>query len=325
MKRVTIKDIAKISGYSANCVSRALKDADDISVPTKEKIRQLAREMGYIPNTGAASLRSGTSHTIGIVCDNLVNPFYTIMMDYIRGAFAEENYRFITFYAGSACCTAEEIRQAVSSNVAGLLSFLTLDEEATRLVDSLHLPLVVLGRSVPGHDCFIIDGFKGGFFATEYLINRGLKKICYWGDAPDIDCSIDRGRGYSAAVKGHGLQEYTFYVHPGDAPDVSIRQMLDAAGVPEGVFCFNDVMAYHLREELEKQGIRGVQIVGFDNLHHEMPYCSRIPTVGYNKAALGTAAARRLIARIRGVANGPATYTEDIYLEATDCGGQANE
>ncbi len=317
MKRVTIKDIAKISGYSANCVSRALKDADDISAPTKEKIRQLASQMGYIPNAGAASLRSGTSNTIGIVCDNLVNPFYTIMTDYIRQIFATENYRFITFYSGSACCRAEEIRQAVSSNVAGLLSFLSLDEEASRLADTLHLPLVVLGRTMPGHDCFIIDDYKGGFFATEYLIGCGQKKICYLGDAPDIDCSVDRGRGYCDAMKGNGLQDRAFYLQPGEALDAFICRML-RADTPEAVFCFNDVTAYQLQRELERRDIRGVRVVGFDNLHHEMPYCARIPTVGYDKRVLGTAAARRLIDRIRGAVDGPVTYVEDIYLEATD-------
>ncbi len=316
MKRVTIKDIARASGFSANCVSRALMDADDISAATKEKIRDLASQMGYIPNTGAASLRSGKGNTIGIICDNLVNPFYTIMMDYIRAVFAEEKYRFITFYATRSTCTAEEIRQAVSANVVGLLSFLALDENAIKLAEGLHLPLVVLGRRVAEQDCFTIDDVRGGACAAEYLVSRGKKKICYLGDVPGIDCSIDRGRGYRQVMQRSGLGSYEFYVTPGGDPDVMIRRMLDEVKDPDGVFCFNDVIAYHVLDELENRGVKGVEVVGFDNLHHEMRYCSRIPTVGYDKAALGTAAAKRLIARIRGTAGEPIVHIEDVYLEA---------
>ncbi len=317
MKRVTIKDIAKASGCSANCVSRALMDADDISAATKEKIRELARQMGYIPNAGAASLRSGKSNTIGIVCDNMVNPFYTIMMEYIREIFAEEKYRFITFYASSATCTAEEIRQAVSANVVGLISFLALDEEAQRLTNGLHLPLVVLGRYVQGQDCFVIDNCAGGAAAAKHLVNQGLKKLCYLGDLSTVDCSAERGQGYREFLESCGLQVNEFYIMAGAAPEDMIRRMLEEIGIPEGVFCFNDVLAYHLLDELNNRGISGVRVVGFDNLHDEMRYCARIPTVGYNKKDLSNAAAMRLIDRIRGTAGEPVVYVEDIYLEST--------
>ncbi len=315
MKRVTIKDIAKVSGYSANCVSRALMDAPDISEATKEKIRELAHEMGYIPNVGAASLRSGNSNTIGIICDNIANPFYTIMMNYISRVFAEEKYIFITFYASSAYCTEKEIRQAVSSNVDGILSFLAPDESATRLIKKLRLPLVVIGRRTEEHDCFIIDDVKGGFCATEYLCSRGMRKIYYLGDVPHISCSMDRGRGYRASLESHGLSYCEFYVTPGGDPADMVKRMLDESGVPDGVFCFNDLLAYYLIEELERRGISDVGIVGFDDLHHEMHYCARITSVGYDKSAFGTAAARRLIARIRGEADGVILYSEDVHLE----------
>lgn len=317
MKRVTIKDIAKASGYSANCVSRALMDADDISAATKEKIRELANQMGYIPNAGAASLRSGKSNTIGIVCDNMVNPFYTIMMEYIREVFAEEKFRFITFYASSATCTDEEIRQAVSANVVGLISFLALDEEAQQLVNSLHLPLVVLGRRVQGQDCYVIDNCTGGARAAEYLVGQGLKKLCYLGDLPTVDCSVERGQGYREFLQSRGLQVNEFYLTVGAAPEDMIRHMLEEIGVPEGVFCFSDVLAYQLLDELNNRGVSGVRVVGFDNLYDEMRYCARIPTVGYNKKNMSNAAARRLIDRIRGTAGEPVVYVENIYLEST--------
>ena len=122
-KRITIKDIAKISGCSANCVSRALMDASDISEKTKDKIRRIADEIGYVYNRNAASLRSGKSRTVGILFDNLLNPFYYIMTNYIWEYLHGEGYTIITFKNDFAVFDEEIVRQILSNNVDGLLSF----------------------------------------------------------------------------------------------------------------------------------------------------------------------------------------------------------
>ncbi len=315
MKRVTIKDIARVSGYSANCVSRALMNADDISEATKEKIRELANEMGYIPNAGAASLRSGNKQTVGIIIDNLSNPFYTIMMEYMRWVFAEEKYIFITFYAASTYCTEAEIKQAVSANVGGLITFLSPDDAAERLVSKLNLPLVVLGRRSTEHDCFIINDYLGGFRATEYLIFRGVRRIYYLSDSPDTSCSEDRAKGYRAAMEKYGLDCKEFYPQFGESPTELIKRVVASGDIPDGVFCFSDCLAYLLIDELKRKEICGVETIGFDHLRHEMHYFSKIPSVGYDKARLGTEAANRLLARIRGSTDECTVYIEDVYLE----------
>ena len=66
-KRVTLVDISKKTGYSVNCVSRALMDASDISASTKAKIKEVANELGYVQNLAAASLKNGNSKIIGIL------------------------------------------------------------------------------------------------------------------------------------------------------------------------------------------------------------------------------------------------------------------
>ena len=83
-KRVTLQDIAQATGYSANTVSHALKNKPDISAQTREHIQNVAREMGYVRNEMAGSLRSGRTKTLGLIVGGMSNPFYSKMTDDIQ-------------------------------------------------------------------------------------------------------------------------------------------------------------------------------------------------------------------------------------------------
>ena len=74
--KVTIKEIAEKTGYSINTVSRALQDKPDVKASTKDLIRAAARELGYIPNTLAGSLRSRKTNTIGVISADSSNPYF---------------------------------------------------------------------------------------------------------------------------------------------------------------------------------------------------------------------------------------------------------
>ena len=74
--RVTLQDIARATGYTVNTVSRALKNKEDISRETCLQIQQVAREMGYVRNYIASSLRSGRTKTIAMIAGSMTNPFY---------------------------------------------------------------------------------------------------------------------------------------------------------------------------------------------------------------------------------------------------------
>ena len=86
---VTLADIAKATGLSVNTVSRALKNKDDISRETCERVQKVAREMGYVRNYIASSLRSGRTKTIAMIAGSMMNPFYAILGDLIRWALAD--------------------------------------------------------------------------------------------------------------------------------------------------------------------------------------------------------------------------------------------
>ena len=121
-KRVTLQDVARATGYTANTVSRALKNKPDISAETSKKIQDAARRMGYVRNAMACSLRSGHTRTLGVIVGGMSNPYYGRMTDSIQDAAAEEGYSLLIF------CSRDDpeleyqlIETAISRQVDGIL------------------------------------------------------------------------------------------------------------------------------------------------------------------------------------------------------------
>ena len=90
---VTLEDIAERLGTSKNTVSRALRDCSDIGAAMKERVKQTAMEMGYVPNRIAGFLRSKRSNIIAVAITSLTNPFFAIYMDHCTDYMGEKGYR----------------------------------------------------------------------------------------------------------------------------------------------------------------------------------------------------------------------------------------
>lgn len=149
MKRITLKDVAKACGCSANCVSRALMDAPDISAATKHTVRRTAEEMGYVINSQASALRKGNSNSIAILCDSLLNPFYSVMTHYMQSTLKSRGYNFVTFYSERETCEEKDIRQIVSAGASGLISFLAPDQKASQMLTRQKCPRWCWGANPP--------------------------------------------------------------------------------------------------------------------------------------------------------------------------------
>ena len=120
--RVTLQDIARATGYTSNTVSRALKDKTDIAPETRKLIQKKAREMGYVRNYIASSLRSGRTKTIALISGTMSNPFYAVLADLIQ----REAFRL--GYSLMILCSLDDpeteismVEMALSRQVDGIL------------------------------------------------------------------------------------------------------------------------------------------------------------------------------------------------------------
>jgi LacI family transcriptional regulator len=145
---VTLKDIAKITGYSVNTVSRALRDKEDISDETKKKIKKISLDIGYINNAQASSLRLGHTKTIAVILGDISNPYFGIQMKEIENRARGEGYSsFLINTNENVELEWEAIRSALNKNVDGILICPSQhNEDNIRYLMETGVPFVQIGR-----------------------------------------------------------------------------------------------------------------------------------------------------------------------------------
>jgi len=276
-KRVTLKDIAEQTNYSINTISRALKDKNDISVETRQFIKKVANEIGYIPDEVARSLRSQKTKTIGIVLGDISNPFFGIVVkgieDYVRKkgynviiSNTEENYQI----------EEESIRILISKRIDGLIILPTQKDNADiKLLQERNIPFVLLGRYFKELDTnyIVCDEEKGGYSATKHLIDKGHKKILVISGPSYISVAKDRLNGYIKALETSNIpvEENLIYklnsVKGGECYKKfgGILKEKDFTAV----FAFSDFLAFQVISSLESHGLKcpeDIAVVGYDNI-----------------------------------------------------------
>lgn len=272
--RVTLQDIARVTGYTVNTVSRALKDKDDISRETCAKIQQVAREMGYVRNYLASSLRSGRTKTLAMVAGSMINPFYAILADLIQREAARLGYSLMILCSQDDPDTElEAVEMAVSRQVDGvLITPCSFASPALSMLRKSGIPFVLLSRYQDGtqDDCVYCDDGEGGRLAGQYLIERGHRKLAMLTRHQVVFSSRERFSGFRKACAEAGIPEKDVHFACLEDPDVVLAQLRAwiAQGVT-GLFSFCDVEAWQTITLLEGAGFRvpgDLTVTGFDNI-----------------------------------------------------------
>ena len=309
-KRVTLVDIARATGYSVNSVSRALMDASDISEKTKKIIRETADELGYVPNIAAASLKNGNSKIIGILYDDILNPYYNTVIYYLERILSEKNYSIINYRSQEF--DSGLYNDIVSRNLEGVISFLTPTEIVSKKSNAQKFPTVVIGRKAENVSSVYADNIKIGQLAAKAILKRNCKKPIYVGENIDVTISRERQKGFSDEVKLHNLKdEYYFGATPENISSVVskiIKKEVDS------IFCFSDFIAFRVVKELYKQNLMDVVVVGVDNIQAEIPFPVDIISIGQSKEKIAKDAIELLFKQIQGLSNSTQFIEEEIYL-----------
>ena len=289
--RVTLQDIARITGYTANTVSRALKDKTDISEETRRKIQKVAREMGYVRNYAASSLRSGRTKTIGLILGAMSNPYYAAVADAIHDAASALGYSLLTL------CSRENPEQelkavetALSRQVDGILLFPCYGaEESIQRMKNAGVPYVLMSRRLDGqeHDCVMCDEEEGGYLAARHLIDAGRRRLAFTCGVNIVHSTEYRMKGFLRACEEAGIPEADRRVLITHDNGELRRKLVEwrAEGV-DGIFVFCDMEAWNLTSTLQDMGVRvpeEIAVVGYDNIQGRilfpMPLCTVDPSI----------------------------------------------
>ncbi|MEY4055668.1 MAG: hypothetical protein RL519_1003 [Pseudomonadota bacterium] len=289
-----IADLAKIAGVSPGTVSRALSGAGLISQKTRERIQALAREHEFRPNIMARNLRIQRTGAIGVLIplghetgQHISDPFFITMLGLLADALTERGYDLVL---SRVIPTDDDWleRYADSGRVDGIIVIGQSDQSAVLdRAAARYRPLVVWGGHSRGqvHCSVGSDNIAGGDIAASHLIERGCKRIAFFGDPTPLEIA-QRLEGCRAALARAGLADSltVFPAHlAAGANDSGITAYLEQAETrPDGIVAASDVIAMSALRALSELGMAvpgEVKVIGYDGLalgEHTVPRLSTV-------------------------------------------------
>jgi DNA-binding LacI/PurR family transcriptional regulator len=306
----TQRDVAARAGVSRALVSLVMRDSPLVSDGRRAAVLKAARELGYRTNAAASALATSRTHTLGVMVQDLHNPFFAEVVDGIRAAADDAGYR-ILINTGLRRPDVE---------LASIETFLELRMDgviiASPLIDDAQLdaiggtvPTVVIGRTVESAvlDTVHTDEHLGACLAVRHLHGLGHTDIAYIDSAQDVEntSGLERRAGYESAMRDAGLGAYIRSVRAGADNDggVAVRRILHTGQVPTAVFAYNDVAAVAAQERLIRAGLRvpeDVSIVGYDNTFLAALGHVSLTSVDQPRQDMGRLALEFLLQRLNG-------------------------
>lgn len=293
-KRVTIKDLAKYTGFSIATISLVLNNnATSIPDSVKEIIRKAAKELHYVPNFTARSLVCGTSKTIGIIIPDLSNTFFSTLVYHIQIELNKYDYEIILCNSDEKMENDIKYIQLLSSRgVDAMILALSAEsmQEANRdlmkrTLDDLFVPFIFIDRFFDyDANIIMVDNYQGGFEVTKKLFEYGHKNIGFITGPLSLNSSINRLNGATDFLKSVGIEVSSDLVYEGkydyDTGYFGASKLLQ--NNISAIFAFNDIQAYGVIGYASEHGIRipeDVSLLGFDNLETSRMITPRLSTV----------------------------------------------
>jgi LacI family transcriptional regulator len=307
--RATIVDVARRAGVSKSTVSLVLGGSSLVADSTRERVADAMSELGYIYHRGAATLRGAKSGLIGMVINDLSNPFYVELAIGIEQAC--QGAAFVPFLANTAESPVRQqdvIRSMREHGAAGLVLAPAIGTSPSELRPILAgLPVVQVMRRLPGLKASLVapENKEGARKATAHLIANGHRRIAFVGGMSSLLVRDERLSGYRAALEEAGV--------PPDAsliietlPNYSgggaaAAQLVNLPRPATAALCFNDVVAIGLIRALTEAGVkvgRDFSAIGFDDIEEAKHTLPALTSVAVNGRNLGSRAAQLLMRQL---------------------------
>jgi DNA-binding LacI/PurR family transcriptional regulator len=278
---VRLKDIAERAGVSIMTVSKALRGAPDIAAATKARIRDLAQQMGYVPNSLAQGLRTHSTRLIGLIIPAVTNPIFARLILAI-----EERTRALgcdLILAHTLNVVEREttaIRRMFSRRVEGLLLFpvhrLGGDTAVYNELAATGIPTVILGPAPAFAPQFVsvqTDDEAGSYQLTQHLLELGHRRIAFLAGPPAAKWAQERFQGYRQALRDRGIpiDDHLVFNAGGtvEEGDKAALQLLQESSGATAVQAVNDLVAIGAANRFLNEGIRipeDLSVTGFGNV-----------------------------------------------------------
>jgi len=311
---VTIKDVAREAKVSVATVSRVLNESGPVSEETRLLIREVAGRMHYVPHSGARSLITSKTETIGVLLPDLYGEFFSEVIRGIDRAVGEAGYHLLVSRSHGEEREIVAAFRAMRGRVDGLL-VMSPDLDARNAVNALrdHFPVVLLNcpSERDQHDSIVIANYDGASEAMRHLVEHGHRRIAMITGLPRNYDSVERLRAFRDITRAAGVSREDAIEVGGDFTEASGfragQMLLEASPRPTAVFAANDSMAIGALSALRSGGARvpeDMSVVGFDDIPMARYMNPPLSTVQVDISALGVRAVERLLGHVRGSHDG---------------------
>lgn len=313
---VRLKDIAAQTGVSIMTVSKALRDAADVSAATKARIKAVAEQMGYVPDSSAQTLRTRSTKLFGLIVPTTTNPVFARLVLAIEERASEVGYDLLYAHTLNLIQREENaIRRMLARRVEGLFIYpvhrLQPEARIYRELAERMLPVVLLGHAAPFCSQFpsvASDDLGGSYEAAHHLLQLGHKRIAYLAGPLAAPWAQERLEGYRRALREANIEpDDRLLFQAGSTIEEGAKaaaQLLSEAREYTAVQASSDLVAIGCASKLLDQGIRipqDVSLIGFGNILMAEFFRVPLTTMRQPKQRLGHAAMDLMSKLLRGL------------------------
>ncbi|AIY19800.2 substrate-binding domain-containing protein [Pimelobacter simplex] len=279
-RRATLATVADLAGYHVSTVSRVLNGttvpgARSASSAAAERIRQVAREVGYVPNAQAAALRRQRTGMVGVIMARMTDTVAATIYEGVERAAAEHGYQTLVMNSWDDDETrARCVDLLMAHGVDALIHGDALaDGSSLQVLERSGLPFVLVNRGAGAYPSVTADDRGGGRQAAEHLLALGHREVGVLAGLPYAGNAIERTRGFceTFAEAGHPVRPDRVVPTTFDSAGgrTGADRLLRAGDGPTALFAVSDAAAIGALGSLRDQGLhpgRDVSVVGFNDM-----------------------------------------------------------
>lgn len=303
---VTLKDIARDLGVSVITVSKALRDHSDISQETKARVWKRVRELNYTPNLAARALVTGRTYMLGFIVPDLLHTFFSEIVRGLSTGLRDSGY---TLVVTSSEQDPKLERQAIEQLIARRVDLLLVAStqwtvDAFRKVEEAGIPYILIDRKLSGLAAHFVgvNDEEVGAIATQHLVDIGCKRIAHIGGMA-LSPVVGRLEGYKRTLAKRRMpSDPELIVNTGRVEELgdeagyeAAKKLLKLTPRPDGIFCYNDPVAFGAIAAILDAGLRvpeDVAVAGCGNIFYDKFLKVPLTSVDQQSVAIGQRAAK---------------------------------
>ncbi|RPI30489.1 MAG: LacI family transcriptional regulator [Chloroflexota bacterium] len=303
-----ILDVARRAGVAPITVSRVINNSGYFSEEIRQRVESAIKELGYVPNTLARSLRSKKTNTLALVLTDITNPFFTVVARGVEDTASDAG--FMVIYCNTDESEIEEekyVQMLLQKQVDGIL-LVPARSEPTNIanIKAKGTPVVVIDRRIEGIEADVVrcDSEGGAYQLTQLLLDMGHRHIAVLSGPQHISTAADRVAGYRRAMTEAGMSSneciYFGNYHQKSGYEMA-RQALAVTPRPTAFFTANNFIAVGALNALQEAGLcvpEDFSLVTFDDLPPTLTTYHFLTAIAQPAYEMGKKAMELLLARL---------------------------